>query len=81
MGVLGAPLRPYTLLVRYETVIGTCTVCLYKMVWLLVLSVLAMGSLYTNSAEYEFLKLYGACLQRPGRKYPIKGRQRFWSQI
>ena len=54
MGVLGTLVLPYTLLVQYETVTGTCTVCLYKIQCLLVLSVLAMGSLYTNSPEYEF---------------------------
>ena len=36
-----------------------------KMVDLPVLSVLTMGNLYTKQPPYDFLNLYGACLQAP----------------
>jgi hypothetical protein len=44
------------------------------MVGLMVLSVLTMGSLHTKPPPYDFLNLYGACLQAPAGTYTYGAR-------
>ena len=60
---MGALALPYTLVVQYGALTGTFAAYYGKMVGLAVLSVLNMGSLHTKPLPYDFLKLYGACLQ------------------
>ena len=63
MGVLGAPLQTSDAM-KKQLYVPDPPVYV-KMVGLPVLSVLTMGSHHTKPPPYEFLDLYGACVQAP----------------
>ena len=57
----------YDPVVQLETFTGTrAGYLLEKIIGLSVLSVLTIVSPHTEPPPYEFLNLYGACLQAPG---------------
>jgi hypothetical protein len=63
LGVLGVPLYPGGAIRRIYRYLSRLSI--KKLVGLSVLSVLSMGVYYTKPPPYDFLNLYGACLQAP----------------
>jgi hypothetical protein len=61
----GSLVPPYTLVVRLEALQVPEPPVYCKMVDLPVPNVLTMGSPHTKPPPYDFLNLYGACLQAP----------------
>ena len=63
MGVLGVPLYAGGAIRRIYRYLSRLPI--EKIRGLTVLSVLTMGSRHTKPPPYDFLNLYGACLQAP----------------
>jgi hypothetical protein len=62
----GSLVPPYTLAVQLEAYNVPELSISVKMVGLPIPNVLTMGSPHTKPPPYDFLNLYGACLQAPG---------------
>jgi hypothetical protein len=63
MGALGVPLYPSGAIKSIYSYLSHLSI--KKMVALPVPNVLTMGSPHTEPLPYDFLNLYGACLQAP----------------